>query len=238
MRAPKFATPIVAQALAAAKGQGHVPIPRLSRADDLSPGADRLALPFAHPSIAQRRGGEGDDQWRRLRRRLVWGARGARPISRGEAGLVRRRTCSRSPARCALACSSRLCAPRPDRRPRAPIGHPFVRGRFMFMANGQVGGWAKVRRAHGEPDPGRALCGAGRDHGFGSPVPAHPRAYRARRGAARRAMRRRPWRRRAPWMRKAGVKEALRFAAALTDGRDLYAVRFASRRQAAEPLSV
>jgi predicted glutamine amidotransferase len=104
--------------------------------------------------------------------------------------------------------------------------HPFVRGRFMFMHNGQVGGWNRVRRAMESLIPDELyLDRAGTtdsevlflrilariDEGL-EPLDAVRETL-----AETRAL-----------MRKAGVREALRFAAALTDGSDLYAVRWSS----------
>lgn len=104
--------------------------------------------------------------------------------------------------------------------------HPFVRGRFMFMHNGQVGGWNRVRRAMESLIPDDlyldragttdsealflrilALIGEGL-----APLAAIRATLTETRSL----------------MRKTGVKEALRFAAALTDGHDLFAVRWAS----------
>ncbi|SDR63025.1 glutamine amidotransferase [Rhizobiales bacterium GAS191] len=104
--------------------------------------------------------------------------------------------------------------------------HPFVRGRFMFMHNGQVGGWSRVRRAIESLIPDELYLDrlgttdsealflrilARIDEGL-APLDAMQATLAEARSL----------------MRKAGVKEALRFAAALTDGRDLFAVRWAS----------
>ncbi len=104
--------------------------------------------------------------------------------------------------------------------------HPFVRGRFMFMHNGQVGGWSKVRRAMESLIPDELYverAGTTDSEALFLRILALIEAGEAPLAAMQttlseaRAL-----------MRRAGVKEALRFAAALTDGRDLYAVRFAS----------
>jgi glutamine amidotransferase len=102
--------------------------------------------------------------------------------------------------------------------------HPFAHGRFLFMHNGQVGGWDRVRRRVEAliPDelyPARAgstdsealflaalACGLDRD-----PVGA----VLATLGRVRAAM------------TDAGVDAPLRFTAALTDGRGLWAFRWA-----------
>jgi glutamine amidotransferase len=104
--------------------------------------------------------------------------------------------------------------------------HPFVRGRFMFMHNGQIGGWPKVRRAMEALIPDELYgdrAGTTDSEALFLRILAHVEQGQTPLAAMRatlsetRAL-----------MRKAGVKQALRFAAALTDGRDLYAVRFAS----------
>jgi glutamine amidotransferase len=103
--------------------------------------------------------------------------------------------------------------------------HPFAHGRHMFMHNGQIGGWQAVRRAIEAliPDglyPARigttdsealflAILGRG--------ATADPLAAVAAVLADTLAT-----------MAAAGVDEPLRFTTALSDGRDLWAVRFAS----------
>jgi len=104
-----------------------------------------------------------------------------------------------------------------------PNCHPFVCGRWMFMHNGEVGNWARVRRKVEAliPDefyPSRigttdseavflAILGAGVER---DPVGATLRtlATLAEMGRAN--------------------KEPLRFTSALTDGRNLYAFRFSA----------
>jgi glutamine amidotransferase len=103
--------------------------------------------------------------------------------------------------------------------------HPFAVGRFMFMHNGQVGGWHAVRRQvealipdrlyaarHGTTDS-EAMLLAAMAHGLADdPVAAM--------AAVLSEIRR--------MMDEAGVAEPLRFTAALTDGRDMWAFRWAS----------
>src|SRR5947209_13348635 len=102
--------------------------------------------------------------------------------------------------------------------------HPFACGRWMFMHNGFVGSWNRLRRKVEDmiPDafyPSRlgttdseavflAMMGAGLD---ADPV-----------GAARRVMRQL-----CELVNEDGHREHLRFTAALANGRDLFAFRFA-----------
>lgn len=101
--------------------------------------------------------------------------------------------------------------------------HPFAHGRFLFMHNGQVGGWQTVRRRVEMmiPDavyPSRtgtgdsealflAALGRGLEH---DPVAA----FRATLDDVR------------VEMRRAGITEPLRFTATLTDGETLWAFRW------------
>lgn len=101
--------------------------------------------------------------------------------------------------------------------------HPFTRGRHLFMHNGQVGGFPRLRRrlesmipddmyeARAGTTDSEALFLAivGREE---DPVAATAAVL----GATMEAM------------AQAGVKEALRFTAALSDGDNLWAFRFAS----------
>lgn len=102
--------------------------------------------------------------------------------------------------------------------------HPFVHGEWMFMHNGQIGGWAAVRRkveqlipdalytARSGTTDSEAIFLAALAAGLAEdPVGALARTLRAVKSM----------------MQEAGVAEALRFTAALTNGRDLYAVRWA-----------
>jgi len=104
-----------------------------------------------------------------------------------------------------------------------PNCHPFVSGRWMFMHNGAVGSWARVRRKVESliPDalyPSRigttdseavflAILGAGADR---DPIGATLRTLAALTEIG------------APY------KDTLRFTSALTDGRNLYAFRFSA----------
>jgi predicted glutamine amidotransferase len=108
-----------------------------------------------------------------------------------------------------------------------PNCHPFVCGRWMFMHNGEVGNWARVRRKVEAliPDelyPSRigttdseavflAILGAGAER---DPIGATLRtlATLVEMGRAN--------------------KEPLRFTSALTDGRNLYAFRFSANDKA------
>jgi predicted glutamine amidotransferase len=102
--------------------------------------------------------------------------------------------------------------------------HPFAHGRWMFMHNGQVGGWQAVRRrvenllpdalypARGGTTDSEAIFLAALADGLDTdPVGALARTLGTVRG----------------FMRQAGVAEPLRFTAALTDGRDIFAFRWA-----------
>jgi glutamine amidotransferase len=103
--------------------------------------------------------------------------------------------------------------------------HPFVRGQRMFMHNGQIGDYGLIKRRLEDLIPDGIY--ASRDgttdseaiflaaHAYGledDPVGAIGRTL-----ARIKAM-----------MDEAGARDPLRFTAALTDGRDLYAFRYAS----------
>jgi glutamine amidotransferase len=103
--------------------------------------------------------------------------------------------------------------------------HPFAAGRFLFMHNGQVGGWSAVRRKvdamipdalyhhrQGTTDSEAILLAAMANGLERDPVGAIADTLaRVRR-----------------LMLDAGVAEPLRFTAALTDGERLWAFRWAS----------
>src|SRR5437763_9140535 len=106
-----------------------------------------------------------------------------------------------------------------------PNCHPFAHGRWMFMHNGQIGEWSLIRR-HVEaliPDAYYrsrigttaseavllAILGPG---GEQDPLGATSRTLSTIMGI----------------VEASGTAEPVRFTAALTDGRDLYAFRFAS----------
>ena len=106
-----------------------------------------------------------------------------------------------------------------------PNCHPFAHGRWMFMHNGQIGEWPLIRRQIEALIPDEfyrsrvgttdseavflAILGAGAE---ADPVGATTRMLGTMMGMVRRS----------------GTKEPLRFTAALSDGRDLYAFRFCS----------
>lgn len=102
--------------------------------------------------------------------------------------------------------------------------HPFAHGRFLFMHNGQVGGYTGIRRRiealipddlyatrSGTTDS-EAIFLAALAHGLAEdPVAAMARTLRTVKG----------------FMAEAGIEEPLRFTAALTDGDHLWAFRWA-----------
>lgn len=103
--------------------------------------------------------------------------------------------------------------------------HPFTAGRFMFMHNGQVGGWPLVRRRveaiipdalyedrQGTTDSEAILLAA-----MAQGLATDPVAAMGRTLAQVRAL-----------MHEAGVAEPLRFTAVLTDGQTIWAFRWAS----------
>jgi predicted glutamine amidotransferase len=103
--------------------------------------------------------------------------------------------------------------------------HPFTAGRFLFMHNGQVGGWPLVRRRveamipdrlyehrQGTTDSEALLLVAMANGLEDDPMEAIARTLRQVHGL----------------MREAGIAEALRFTAALTDGTNFWAFRWAS----------
>jgi glutamine amidotransferase len=103
--------------------------------------------------------------------------------------------------------------------------HPFTAGRFMFMHNGQIGGWSRLRRrieamipdelytARQGTTDSEAILLAAMARGLEADPPA---ALAATLGDIR-AM-----------MLTEGISEALRFTAALTDGETVWAFRWAS----------
>ena len=103
--------------------------------------------------------------------------------------------------------------------------HPFAVGRWMFMHNGKIGNWDKVRRRverhipdelfqhrHGTTDS-EAIFLLALAHGLDQ----DPQAGVAKAVAVIEGE-----------MREAGASEPLRFTAAFSDGRYVYAVRYAS----------
>jgi predicted glutamine amidotransferase len=102
--------------------------------------------------------------------------------------------------------------------------HPFAHGRFLFMHNGQIGGYAGLKRRIeamipdafytdrlGTTDSEAIFLAALAQGLAGDPLGAMARTLKAVRGL----------------MADMGVGEPLRFTAALTDGEDLYAFRWA-----------
>lgn len=103
--------------------------------------------------------------------------------------------------------------------------HPFVSGRWMFMHNGQVGGWPRIRRRL-EARLSDARYGERRGSTDSevlflmleaAALAADPVAALAAILAQTRAI-----------MQEADIDEPLRLTAALTDGHRLYAFRYAS----------
>ncbi len=106
-----------------------------------------------------------------------------------------------------------------------PNCHPFSHGRWMFMHNGQLGDWSLIRRQVEALIPDAyyasrvgttdseavflAILGAGADQ---DPIAATARTLRAI----------------ADLVAASGTKEPLRFTAALSDGKTLYAFRYAN----------
>jgi glutamine amidotransferase len=106
-----------------------------------------------------------------------------------------------------------------------PNCHPFAHGRWMFMHNGQVGDWSLIRRSVEALIPDEfyksrvgttdseavflAILGAGADH---DPVGATLRTLATL----------------TRLVHASGTNEPLRFTAALSNGRELYAFRYAN----------
>ncbi len=59
-----------------------------------------------------------------------------------------------------------------------PNCHPFACGRWLFMHNGLIGNWSRLRRKVEGADPRRGLRLAHRHHRFGGGVSRHPRRRR------------------------------------------------------------
>ena len=114
-----------------------------------------------------------------------------------------------------------------------PNCHPFAHGRWMFMHNGQIGEWQLIRRKVEALIPDAfyssrvgttdseavflALLGAGAER---DPVGATLRTLTTL----------------ADLVDESGTGEPLRFTAALSDGRDLYAFRYADKSNKANTL--
>ena len=110
-----------------------------------------------------------------------------------------------------------------------PNCHPFACGRWMFMHNGLIGNWSRLRRKVEALIPERFYGSRIGTTDFGSGVPRHPRRRR-RQGPDRRnrARARDPDRH----GEHQGYKEPLRFTAALANGQDLYAFRYSANDKA------
>ena len=103
--------------------------------------------------------------------------------------------------------------------------HPFVAGDWLFMHNGQIGGWDKVRRQVEQTIPDDLFqyrSGTTDSEALflmmlGNGLADNPEAATRRTLADVETM-----------MVRAGIECPLRFTAAFTDGTTLYAVRYAS----------
>ncbi|PVE25074.1 class II glutamine amidotransferase [Microvirga sp. KLBC 81] len=102
--------------------------------------------------------------------------------------------------------------------------HPFAHGRYLFMHNGQIGGYARIKRRieamipdelydrrQGTTDSEAIFLVALANGLAEEPVKAMARTLKQIRGL----------------MEEAGIEEALRFTAAFTDGENLWAYRWA-----------
>ncbi len=107
--------------------------------------------------------------------------------------------------------------------------HPFRQGRFLFMHNGQIGGYAKVRRGlEGQlPD---ALYAARRG-ATDSELIFLLALARIQQGEEPGVAVVRVFNDTVSHMQRAGIREPLRFSAALSDGHSLIAFRLASDTQ-------
>jgi glutamine amidotransferase len=114
-----------------------------------------------------------------------------------------------------------------------PNCHPFTHGRWMFMHNGQIGDWSLIRRRVealipdafyrsrvGTTDSEAVFLAILGDGAERDPV-----------GATLRTLEKL-----AAFVDESGTREPLRFTAALTDGRDLYAFRYADKDNRANTL--
>jgi predicted glutamine amidotransferase len=106
-----------------------------------------------------------------------------------------------------------------------PNCHPFSHGRWMFMHNGQIGDWALIRRRveamipdsfyasrHGTTDSEAVFLAILGDGAEDDPLAATERTLATI----------------TDMVNESGTKEPLRFTAALSDGRNLYAFRYAN----------
>ncbi len=104
--------------------------------------------------------------------------------------------------------------------------HPFRFGRYLFMHNGQIGGYPKVRRALEARLPDALY--AARKGSTDSELMFLLAMAKVARGAQPQAAIHAVFDETVAAMERAGVGEPLRFAAALSDGESLWAFRFAS----------
>ncbi|NRF69647.1 class II glutamine amidotransferase [Aquincola sp. S2] len=104
--------------------------------------------------------------------------------------------------------------------------HPFKQGRWLFMHNGQIGGYARVRRALEARLPDRLF--AARQGSTDSELLFLLTLARIEAGETPDQAMPTVLDDTLALMRAAGVDEPLRFAAALADGDQIYAFRFAS----------
>jgi predicted glutamine amidotransferase len=105
--------------------------------------------------------------------------------------------------------------------------HPFHHGRWLFMHNGQIGGYAQVRRALEARLPD-ALYAARQGATDSELLFLLALARIERQGAGVQAAMRATLDETMALMRAHGIAEPLRFTAALTDGRQLHLFRCAS----------
>ena len=206
--------------------QQHVPLDCLSRRDRPTRTIRDRAGPFAGGTEPQGARIDRQHQRRRLRHELVRRAPGARPLSRGPAGLVRREPALSLPpsARTLYFGHVRASTGTPITRPNC---HPFACGRWLFMHNGLIGNWTRLRRKVESLIPDEfygsrigttdleavflAILGAGGDK---DPLGATARTLATITDMVE------------------PNKEPLRFVAALANGRDLYAFRYSANDNA------
>lgn len=104
--------------------------------------------------------------------------------------------------------------------------HPFRHGRWLFMHNGQIGGYPRVRRALEAQLPDTLY--AARKGATDSELMFLLALARIEAGEAPPDAMRRVFDRTAALMRERDIHEPLRFAAALADGEQIYAFRLSS----------
>lgn len=104
--------------------------------------------------------------------------------------------------------------------------HPFRHGRWLFMHNGQIGGYAQVRRALEAQLPDGLY--AARRGATDSELMFLLALARIEAGEPPADAVCRVFERTAELMQRSGIREPLRFAAALADGREIHAFRLSS----------